>query len=119
MKSIFLVLLGLGLSVSAHSSTFQCNLQDEPYEDYAVEVNLAVGKAAFFDNDNWVIISQKQSVGGNYVFDGKDSYGDVVKVEFNPNRQKQGYVRFRVGGKTTFVTISCKAVRRSSLNSGI
>lgn len=83
MKSLGFI-CGLVMMISsAQAMTYRCEVKD--YDDYAVEISVKAGKAAFFDNNSWDYIPEV--VGGAPMgvskFEGLDQYGDLLTVLFD------------------------------------
>ncbi len=94
MKMFFLVVVSVlvGQSALAANGTYRCT-HVGGVEEYTIEVNLNSHKAAFFDNDSWSVIglkstSQLETLPPQllYVFQGRDAYDGVIKIEFNASR---------------------------------
>jgi hypothetical protein len=78
MKTLLFTLL---LSTPLLASTYRCGVQGN--DDYAVEINLHSGKAAFFDNDNWSKVWFVRSNLSKPIFRGKDNYDQELVITFD------------------------------------
>jgi hypothetical protein len=103
---------------AAAPTAFRCDV-DYDGDDYAVEINLKSGKAAFFDNDSWAIAERLdirfiETYPGTTEFQFTSDSDDTLKVTFEKETksgtiESQGY-RY---------AIKCRATTARKLFSGI
>lgn len=129
MKKVIIGLLALG-SLSLFAETFSCRVKG--FSDYTVEVNTD-GDAAFFDNNEWIIL--KYLGGGNGVediagadfkysykgldIDGESEIGLTFITYKSKNRNPNGEFTFIQGQESIDTKIFCKKVLPADLLSGI